>query len=246
VADAQNTLDNLKSGADALALKADQLALQSALIDLEEASNNLAHAQVTAPIRGTVLAVSAEVGQRANQGAVVVTLADPTLLKLTIDVAEVDISQIRANQPVQIAIDAFPGRIFEGKVAYVAPTSSSTSGLIEYPVTVLLTDKNLADVRPGMTAVATISSTNTSVVNGWFVPTNAIIQQGSDKVVIVVRNKVNVPVKVTPGTIQGEWTVVQTPDLKNGDEVAGSVTTKINNNQSGFGPGRGPPPPGAP
>lgn len=244
VADAQNALDTLKTGADALSLKADQLSLQSALIDLEEAGNNLAHARVTAPISGTVLSVNAEAGQRASQGTVVVTLADPSKLKLTIDVAEVDISQIRPDQPVQIAIDAFPGRIFEGKVGYVAPSSSSTSGLIEYPVTVLLTDKDLADVRAGMTAVATISSTSRAAENSWFVPTNAISQRGNDKVVIVVRNSTNFTAKVTPGTIQGEWTVVQSPDLKAGDAVAGSVTTKINNNQPRFGPGGGGPPPG--
>lgn len=246
VADAQSSLDTLKEGADALDVKADQLSLQSALVDLEEARNNLAQAKVTAPISGTILSVNAEVGQHASKGTVIVTMSDPTKLKLTINVAEVDVSQIKANQPAEVTIDAFPGKSFVGKVAYVAPSSSSTSGLIEYPVTVVLTGDNLANVRPGMTSVASIADTNSAIADGWFVPSNAIKQQNRDKVVTVMRDDTATDVKVTQtGTIQGEWTLVKSADLKEGDQVVGSVATKISNNQGGFGPGGGGPPPGA-
>ena len=190
------------------------------------------------------MSVSAEIGQHAAKGTVVVTLANPTQLKLTINVAEVDVSQIKQNQPAQITIDAFPGKAFAGKVAYIAPASSSTSGLIEYPVTVVLTDDDLTNVRPGMTSVASIADTNSAIADGWFVPSNAIKQQGRDKVVSVMRNDAATDVKVTQtGTIQGEWTLVKSADLKAGDEVVGSVATKISNTQRGFGPGGGGPPP---
>lgn len=236
VADAQNALDDLQNGADETEMKAAELSLKSALIDLEEARNDLAQAQVTSPISGTVLSVSAAVGERVSSGTTVVTLADPRQLKLTINVAEVDISQIERDQPAQITIDAFPGKTFMGKVAYIAPSSSATSGLIEYPVTVLLTDHDLDDVRAGMTSVATIANTNTVVENGWFVPTNALKTEGEDAVVTVVRNNASVPVKVTPGNVQGEWTLVQSAELQDSDQVVGSVTTKIQENQGGFGP----------
>ena len=237
VADAQSNLDTLKEGADPLNITADKLSLQSALIDLEEARNNLAHARIVAPISGTVMSVAVEVGQRVEESTVLLTLADPQLLKLTIDVAESDIIQIKKDQAAEITIDAFPGKVFSGKVSDISPASSSTSGLIEYPVTVLLTDSQLDGVRPGMTSVASISETNTSVAtNGWFVPTNAIKQQGDTKTVTLVRNETSSPVNVTTGTVQGEWTLVKSADLKAGDQVVGSVTTKISTNQGGFGP----------
>lgn len=237
VADAQSNLDTLKQGADPLDITADKLSLQSALIDLEEARNNLAHARIVAPISGTVMSVAVEVGQRVEESTVLLTLADPKLLKLTIDVAESDIIQIKKNQAAEITIDAFPGKVFSGKVSDISPASSSTSGLIEYPVTVLLTDSQLDGVRPGMTSVASISETNTSVAtNGWFVPTNAIKQQGNAKTVTLVRNDTSSTINVTTGIVQGEWTLVKSADLKVGDQVVGSVTTKISTNQGGFGP----------
>ncbi len=237
VADAQKNLDDTKNGADALVIQADELALQTALVNLEEARNNLVRTKVVAPINGTVLSVNAEIGQQTPKGTVVVTLADPKKLKLTISVAEADISQIKQSQAAQITIDAFPGKSFAGQVSDISPASSSTSGLIEYPVTVLLTDAKLAGVRPGMTSVASISDTNVSLANGWFVPTNAIKQQGSNKTVTVLRNNVSTPIKVSPSTVQGEWTLVKAPSLQAGDQVVGSVTTKISNNQRRFGPG---------
>lgn len=241
--DAETTLTNLKAGPDAFELTDAQLALEKALVDLEEAHANLANAKVLAPMDGAVLAVNAQVGERAGQGTVIVTLANAQQLKLTIDVAEVDISQITQGLPAQILIDAFPGQVFMGEVSYIAPTSSGTSGLINYPVTVRLIDQQLTGVRPGMTAVATIANTQTAAPDDWLVPTNAIRQQGGDTVVTVVHGEARTPIKVIPGAIQGEWTLVKSAELQAGDQVAGSVTTKINNNQFRFGPpgaGRGP------
>ncbi|MCX6046641.1 MAG: efflux RND transporter periplasmic adaptor subunit [Chloroflexi bacterium] len=241
VADAQSNLDTLKTGADSLTMKSDQLSLQSALIDLEEARNNLANAKITAPINGTVMAVDVEAGQRVAEGSVMLTLADPKQLKLTINVAESDITQIKQDQAAAITIDAFPGRTFTGQVSDISPASSSTTGLIEYPVTVVLTDQDLDAVKPGMTSVAAISETNTSLADGWFVPTDSIKKEGTDSVVTVVRNETSTPVKVTPATIQGEWTLVKSPALQANDLVLGSVTTKISTNQGGFGPPGGGP-----
>ncbi|MEZ4870173.1 MAG: efflux RND transporter periplasmic adaptor subunit [Caldilineaceae bacterium] len=242
VTSAQSALDTLTQGPTGPTLKAAQLTLKQALINLEQAANNLAQAQIRAPIAGTVLSVEATVGQQIGAGTVVATMADTSHLQLTVNVAEVDITRLQPGQDAQVSIDAFPGQTFQGKVSQITPVSSSTSGIIDYPVTIRLTGDNLTAVRPGMTAVASLAETNLAAAGEWFVPTNALQQQGKAATVTVVRNGADVPVAVTPaGVVQGDWTLVKATDLQAGDQVVGSVTTKIATNQLPFGGGgRGP------
>lgn len=132
-----------------------------------------------------------------------------------------------------------------GVVAAIAPSSSSSSGVVYYPVTIRLTDQELTSVRPGMTAVATIKNTE-AASDGWLVPTTAIQQQDGQAIVVVMSGTTTSTVSVTTGAIQGEWTVVQSSQLKAGDQVVGSVATYLDQQQQRFGPGGGGPPGGGP
>jgi HlyD family secretion protein len=238
VASAQATLDGLKKGASALELQANQIQFEQALVDLEEAHANLQKAQVIAPGAGVVIQLDVQVGQRLGSGEVVAVLADTGQLELPVQVAEVDIDEIRIGQPAEITIDALLGRLFQGEVARIAPVSSDTSGVVNYQVTIRLTDDELGGVRPDMTAVAEF--VDTAAVAGWLAPTSALRQENGETLVTVVRNGQTLDVRVTPGAIQGEWTVVQSPALQAGDQVIGSVASYVDqDNPFGFGGGPG-------
>lgn len=245
VADAEKALADLKKGPTDSELRDAQISLEQTLVDLEEAHANLTAAQLTAPSDGVVLALDAEVGQRVSEGATIVTLADTSQLELTIDVAELDMPQIALGQPAAIDIDAISGKTLSGVIEAIAPSSDSASGVVYYPVTIRLTDEDLTNVRPGMTAVATIQNTS-SASSGWLVPTTAIQQQADQANVIVVSGATTTTVVVMPGAVQGEWTVVQSPALKSGDQVVGSVASYLDRQQQRFGPGGGGPPGGGP
>ena len=152
--------------------------------------------------------------------------------------------QIAAGQAAVVEVDALAGQTLAGEVTTIAPSSSSDSGVVYYPVTVRLTDADLSRVRPGMTAIATIQ--NETVANGWLVPTTAIRPQGDQRIVLVVKGETETPVVVTAGAIQGEWTMVESPELQAGDQVSGTLASFVNddNNNRRFGPGRGGPPGG--
>lgn len=243
VADAEAALADLQRGPSDSELRATEISLEQALVDLEEAHANLAVAQVVAPSAGIVLALDADIGQRVSEGSAIVTLADTSQLELTIDVAELDVPQIALGQPAAVEIDALSGQTLRGEIAYIAPSSDSasgsTSGVVYYPVTIRLTDDELTNVKPGMTAVATIRDT-AAASDGWLVPTDAIQQQDGQAVVLVVTGEITTTVAVTSGAIQGEWTVVQSPELQAGDQVVGSVTTHLESQQQFGPPGGGP------
>ena len=165
-------------------------------------------------------------------------MAETSDLELTVNVAEVDIEQVSVGQPAEITLDALPGQSFAGVVSQVAPASDPDSSVVNYPVTIQLTDENLGGVRAGMTAVASLRNQETA--SGWLVPRNAVQEVDGDANVAIVRGGTTMTVPVTTGAIQGEWVVVESPEIQEGDEVVGSVTTLVNENTGfPFGPGGG-------
>jgi HlyD family secretion protein len=246
VASAEAQLADLLDGASESELRTAELNLAEAQLDLEEAQEDLTRARLLSPMDGTVLAVDVEEGQKVNTDSLnAVTLADLTQLELNVIVAEVDIPKVKVGQSVEISIDALPDRTFKGTVSQIVPVSESDSGVVNYPVTIRLDDENLEGVLPGMTAVATIL--NESIDPGWLVPANSVREFEGENYVMVVRDGQRQRVKVTPGELQGEWMVVQSPDLKADDEVVGQVTSFLDEDEQ-FGPGMrmmgggGPPP----
>lgn len=57
------------------------------------------------------------------------------------------------------------------------PRTDSDSTSVSYPVTVRLTDVELADVLPGMNAVATLASNTVIGPDSWLVPTNGLVKR---------------------------------------------------------------------
>lgn len=234
VAEAEATLADLQAGPTADELRSAEIALEQALIDLESAYRNLDAATVTAPIAGVVTSLNATVGVRSAADTVVATLADTAQLELVINVAETDMPGVALGQPAQVTIDALPGQTFAGVVQAIAPTDDSSSGSVTYPVTIRLTDSNLAGVWPGMSAVATLVDQTAVAADSWLVPTNSLRQEDDATTVLVVRGQTTTAVAVTPGKVQGEWTIVQSPELQAGDQVVGSLTSQ--SGTSSFGP----------
>lgn len=236
VVQAQATLDELASGPTANELRNAEITLEKALIELETAQRDLDGAVLVAPIGGVVTAIDAAVGIRSSADSVVFTLADPTQLELVIDVAESDIPNVSIGQEATVEVDAFPGKSYAGVVAAISPVNDSGSTSVSYPVTVRLAGDDLTGVLPGMNAVATLKRTQEVAENSWLVPSNAIRSGDGESTVIVVRSGLSFPVVVTPGAIQGEWTLVQSPDLEAGDEVVGTLTSSDDSSNFMGGP----------
>jgi len=254
VAKAQASLDTLLEGVSQTDLREAEIKVEQAEINLEAALSDLAKARLYSPIDGTTLAVNVEVGQRVTSDAATnaVTVADLSDLELAVNVAEVDIPKVYVGQKAIITVDALPDQSFNGEVSHIAPTSEESASVVNYPVTIKLIDPDLTGVRPGMTAVADLLAEE--VDNSWLVPTNSVRDRGDGPTVVVVRDEQATPVSVTTLGVQGEWTIVQSDELKEGDQVVGTVTSFLDEESEsgqmrmpmggGMGmPGGGGPPP---
>lgn len=159
LAGAEATLAEMKKGPNANDLRLAEIGVEGALIGLEQARLNLENAQVIAPISGTVLAVNVEPGMSVGGGSVVVTLADTSQLKLTVNVEQKDIRHIQIGQSATVSVYALPDQVFTGVVDLIVPVSDTSTGLVTYPVTLRLTDESLDGLLPGMTATAIFTAT---------------------------------------------------------------------------------------
>lgn len=154
---AEANLEQVQKGPTDAELRSAELRVQQAVLDLDEARNSLHKARVVAPVAGTVLDLSVELGQPGSPGSVIATIADTSQLKLTVNVEQQDIRYIQIGQETQIATYAYPEVVFKGVVEKIAPTSETGTGFVSFPVTIRLLDEPPATVRPGMTANATFS-----------------------------------------------------------------------------------------
>ena len=226
VSDAEQKLAKLKAGAGSAELQAAEAKMSKAQLDLDDAQLKLTRAELVAPIEGAILEVNVTAGERGTVGKAVATIADTRQLRLTVKVAEVDIPHITIGQGAEIAIDAIRDRTFQGVVEQIDPTNKADKDVVNYPVTIRLTDENLDGVRPGMNALATFANAETQE-SRWLVPTTALLEQDGQVIVQVAQGENTLPTVVEPLETQGEWTIVKSPALQEGDSVVGQVASFV-------------------
>ena len=126
---------------------------------LAQAQLNLDHTRILAPVDGTVESRNMDVGQTvaASFQAPVIFLIAQDLTKMQVDtnVDESDVGRIRLDQPAAFTVDAWPGRIFQGRVAQIRQAPINVQNVITYDVVIHVSNQDLK-LFPGMTANVTI------------------------------------------------------------------------------------------
>jgi HlyD family secretion protein len=149
---AQDNLNTLSTGPDAATLDIAQSAVDQAQIAEKQAELNLKYAQVVAPFDGVVTAVNITPGQSTSTGGqAAIEVADLSHLEIVVNLAETDVNRVRVGQDAQITLDALPNATLQGKVTQIAPAGVITQGVVNYPVTIQLTDASRG-VKTGMTS----------------------------------------------------------------------------------------------
>jgi RND family efflux transporter MFP subunit len=116
------------------------------------------NARVTAPMSGVVIKKGVELGETVtsgvssfNAGTVLFTVADLKSLIIRVNLNEVDIAKVHVGQPVRVTLDAYPQKIFTGKVTFVAPSADLVEKIKVFKIEVTLDELGEA-FRTGMSA----------------------------------------------------------------------------------------------
>jgi HlyD family secretion protein len=129
------------------------------------------------------------VGIQNAEGSTLMTIADMSIITAEVKVDETDIVNVALNQPVDVTVDALPGRIFHGRVTEVGDqallrttgqaTSTSTTGTEEakdFKVVVTLdVSPNSSELRPGLSTTAKITTAHKP--NALTIPIQALVQR---------------------------------------------------------------------
>jgi len=153
-----------------LLLHADVSAKRAAL---SLAKTNLDYTRIVAPEDGIVGERKVRPGQLVSPGTQVLSLVQQDVW-VQANYRETQLRHIHAGDLAEIRIDAFPGVVFKGKVAQIAPASGSQFALLppdnatgnftkvaqRVPVKIVLDQfpKTQDRLRPGLSVVATVRS----------------------------------------------------------------------------------------
>jgi RND family efflux transporter MFP subunit len=176
--------------------------LDTARAARQAAEARLSYMTLRAPQTGTVIRRDGEVGELVTVDQTVMWLSSDDPLRITAEVDEEDIALVQEDTRVLIRADAFPGRIFEGKVLHVTPKGDPVARSYRVRVSVPAD----APLRIGMTAETNIIARQ--IDDALLAPPEALDTKsaaGSPDVAVVwrVKDYVLEPVSVQVG-VRGE------------------------------------------
>jgi multidrug efflux system membrane fusion protein len=108
---------------------------------------------VRAPFDGELGVRHVEVGQFLTAGTQIVSLTDLSALYANFTTTEKDSATLKVGQTVRIVVDAYPGKIFEGKITTIEPQINTDTRNIRIQATIDNPDHIL---KPGMFATTTV------------------------------------------------------------------------------------------
>lgn len=104
--------------------------VQAAAAALANAKLQESYTKIIAPVGGVVSKKSVNVGDTVSVDQPLMALADQTHLWVDANLKETQIVNVRVGQPVDITVDAFPHRVFKGKVESISAATGATFALI--------------------------------------------------------------------------------------------------------------------
>ncbi len=214
-------------------------------IDLERVDN----VYLRSPLNGIVTIVGVEEGEIITSGThalggggtPIMTVAELDEMVVEANINEVDVGKLEVGQKVEIGFDAIRGKIYNGKVKKISPSSNVEENIVVYPVEVEILDSD-GRIRPGMTADLNIITGEAKDI--VCIPKEALIENDGRTMVLTRKDGKVVPKPIVMG-LEGDIKVEIKNGLLEGDTVL--IPEQIGEGFTGFGVGgerRGPPPPG--
>jgi HlyD family secretion protein len=226
--DAKRAFDRISNGPNK-----DDLAAAQARVDAVQATLDMA--RLTTPFTGTVTESDPLPGDQVSAGEMAFRVDDLNNLLVDVELSEVDINSVSVGQPVTLTFDAILNKTYNGTVTEVAQAGNVSQGIVNFTVTVRLSDADEA-VKPGMTAAVNIvvKEINDAVL----VPSRAVRLVNNNYVVYILKDGMPQQVTIRLGSSSDTMSVVVGGDLNVGDEVILNPPASL---QPGGGPGGGGP-----
>lgn len=173
---------------------ASEYTIRSGEAELKEALESLAKTTILSPIDGIISRLSVEPGERVvgtsqMAGTEMLRIADPHRMELVVDVGENDVIRMNEGDSASIEIDAYPRRIFSGRITKISNSAKnmdiSFEKLTNFEVRLEI-EPSGEKLLPGMSASA-------SIVTGFVqsclsIPIGSVFTKDREEFVWVLRD----------------------------------------------------------
>jgi HlyD family secretion protein len=146
---------------------------------LELSRLQLEDVTIRSPMHGIVLVKDVEDGQviqsasgSVSGGTTLVTIANLDVVQVRTLIDETDVGRIQAGMEVDVRVEAYPDRRFQGQVEKIEPRATVQQSVVMFPVIVQL-DNSDGTLKPGMSAEVTVTVAERP--NTLTLPNNAIV-----------------------------------------------------------------------
>ncbi len=261
-ASAQNSVASAQDSLNSAAAQ-----LQAAQNNLNDAiANEKMTAPVDATVASINGVIGQNIGSSSSSAFMVLT--DTRKLSIAAQVNEADIGNIQVGQSAQFTVAAYPSQTFRASVSAIETVGQTSSNVVSYKVDLAVDQNSLQGARVYSGMTATVSITTAERIGVVLIPNAALsflttalqsgevdrtalaavlpsqvqgsgTAQGSRRIVLELRNGKLVPVSITTGLTDGQYTEVLS-GLHSGDRVVVGQTGG-SSNSPGTGPSSGQP-----
>jgi RND family efflux transporter MFP subunit len=190
--------------------------------------NQSQYTSLTADRDGVVTMIHAEPGQVIKAGEVIAKIAGIKETDVLVDVPESRMAEVKLNAAVTIKMWADRQKSYTGVIREIAPAADSATRVFNVRVTIKDADEL---VKLGMTAGVKFNQPNEQQNAEFLVPTSALTEINSKKIVWVIEEDKAQPREVVTGLFREDGVLIA-DGLQAGDKIAiAGVHTLIKNQQ---------------
>jgi HlyD family secretion protein len=225
-----------------------QSQVKQAQAGLQQAQLDLDHTNITAPVEGTVIARHMDVGQTVAASFTSPTIfeiaQDLTKMQVDTNVDESDVGVVKVGQEANFTVDAYPATTFQGTVRQIRQAPINVQNVVTYDIVVAVSNDQLK-LFPGMTASVKILTKHED--NALKIPNAALRyrpatakpatgaavhaagkrpQNPGQNIWIMGPDGQPAAVRVKLGISDGNYTTVESGDLKEGELIIVGATSK--------------------
>jgi HlyD family secretion protein len=209
----QQRLKMLREGARQEVREASQGKLKEMEALLAQEQTRLQNAMIIAPFSGEIIRRYVDAGALVSSSTPLVTLVHTETLKVVANVLEKDISLIRPGMKAKIQTEAYPERVFEGKIVRINSALELATRTLQAEIHVPNPSHLL---KPGM--FSRIEMALSEKPGTLTVLREALIEEGGKRSVFVVEGNQALQRPIVTGIEQDQWVEVL-EGLREGDRV---------------------------
>ncbi|MEW5870852.1 MAG: efflux RND transporter periplasmic adaptor subunit [Chloroflexota bacterium] len=219
---ARGEYEKYKDGPAADEMAQAQAELENAQASLALAKEAKAIDELAAPMDGTVLSISANVGESAG-GTAFITLAnlDQPVLEVYLD--ETDLDKVALGYEADVVFDALPDKTFTGKVTLVSPSLEDVSNVQAVKVMVSLDKESLGSVFLPVGLNASVDVVSGRAMDAVLVPVEALRELDPGEYAVFVEENGELNMRVVEVGLMD----VTSAEIKSGLQAGEVVSTGI-------------------